>query len=160
MTRPDHELAALHEACFTMPRPWSAQEIGALLAEPSCFLLTEPAGGSAGGAMQGFLIGREAGGEAELLTLAVAPGARRSGTGRRLTESFLRRAAERGAETAFLEVAASNAPAIALYLAAGFRRAGLRRGYYRSAGGQREDALVLSKPLIASATGPQLSPEF
>jgi ribosomal-protein-alanine N-acetyltransferase len=47
----------------------------------------------------------------------------------------------------FLEVAAANAPARALYAAAGYQRVGERRGYY--AGGI--DALVLARPLTCGA---------
>jgi hypothetical protein len=47
---------------------------------------------------------------------------------------------ERGAEEVFLEVRASNSPAIELYRASGFRPVGVRSDYYRN---PREDALVL-----------------
>lgn len=128
------ELAALHARVFTTPRPWSAAEFAALLADPLVFLLSEPAG---------FLLGRVVAGEAELLTLAVAPEARRQGTGARLVQEFLQESARRGAESAFLEVAAPNAAARALYAAAGFAETGRRRNYYRNAEGGAEDALIL-----------------
>ena len=47
----------------------------------------------------------------------------------------------------FLEVARTNAAGRALYASAGYRQAGIRRGYYTIPGGARIDALVLSKPL-------------
>ncbi len=128
-------LAALHAACFTAPRPWSEAEFAALLDDPLVFLLTEPEAG--------FLLGRVVAGEAELLTLAVAPDLRRQGTGRRLVAGFLDEAARRGAESAFLEVAAPNAAARALYAAAGFAEVGRRRNYYRTPEGGAEDALIL-----------------
>ena len=133
-------LAAIHAACFTTPRPWTAAEFAALLAQPHVFLLTDDA--SAPGAL---LIGSAIAGEAELLTLAVRPPARRQGIGRRLVQDFLATAQARGAEDLFLEVAADNAAAIALYEAAGFRRSGLRRGYYHTAEGAAGDALVLTR---------------
>lgn len=135
-------LAALHAACFTVPRPWGAGEFAELLARPETFLLHEPAG---------FLLGRALAGEAELLTLAVAPGARRTGTGRRLVAQFLAEAAARGAETAFLEVAEDNRAALALYAAAGFAPAGRRRRYYRRQDGSTLDALVMTRRLCAQA---------
>ena len=49
-----------------------------------------------------------------------------------------------GAEAMFLEVAADNAAALALYRGAGFTQAGLRRGYYAPAG---TDAFVLRRDL-------------
>jgi ribosomal-protein-alanine N-acetyltransferase len=98
----------------------------------------------------GFLLGRAVAGEAELLTLAVAPEARRLGLGRKLVARFLYQAQLRGAVRAFLEVKADNAAAVALYESAGFTPAGRRRGYYRSADGTRTDALVLARELAAA----------
>lgn len=132
------ELATLHAACFTTPRPWSEAEIADLLASRFCFLIEAPAG---------FLIGREIAGEAELLTVAVDPAARRQGHGRRLLAGFAAEARARGAETAFLEVAEDNTAARALYAAAGWRGSGRRRGYYHSPDGRAVDALVLSLAL-------------
>jgi ribosomal-protein-alanine N-acetyltransferase len=132
-------LAALHGRCFTVPRPWKAQEFAGFLADPLAFLLVE---GDAG-----FLLGRAVAGEAELLTLAVAPEARRLGLGRKLVSRFLYQARLRGAESAFLEVAADNAAARALYKTSGFTEAGRRPGYYASPDGQAVDALVLTRAL-------------
>ena len=128
------DMAALHAACFTTPRPWSAQEFADLLANPATFALTT---------RDGFLLGRVVAQEAELLTLAVAPAARRHGQGRQLVQAFLTESRQRRSESAFLEVAASNQSAQALYLAAGFTQAGKRRGYYHAPGGETEDALIL-----------------
>lgn len=133
------ELAALHRRCFESPPPWAAAEFAGLLADPLVFLLVE---GDAG-----FLLGRAVAGEAELLTLAVAPESRRLGLGRRLVARFLYQARLRGAERAFLEVAAPNAGAIALYESAGFEAAGKRRGYYRLPDGSRADAVVMARAL-------------
>ncbi|MNE73850.1 ribosomal-protein-alanine N-acetyltransferase [compost metagenome] len=88
--------------------------------------------------------------EAEILTLAVRPSARRSGLGARLVEAAVVRAAALGAERMFLEVAGDNAAARALYARAGFHEAGRRRGYYARADGSREDALVLSLNFAAT----------
>jgi [ribosomal protein S18]-alanine N-acetyltransferase len=132
-------LAELHARAFVTPAPWDAASFAGLLADPLIFLLLE---GDAG-----FLLGRAVAGEAELLTIAVAPEARRRGLGRKLVTRFLYQARLRGAERAFLEVAADNPAAIALYESSGFRKAGLRRGYYRSPEGARIDALVLARDL-------------
>lgn len=114
-------LARLHAASFTRPRPWSADEFAGLLAGSGAFLLTDP---------HGFLLGRIIADEAELLTLAVNPACRRQGIATRLLEGFTDRAIALGATDAFLEVAADNAPARALYVGAGWRQAGSRRDYY------------------------------
>ncbi len=133
------DMAALHAAAFTTPRPWSQTEIADLLASPFVFALHEPGG---------FLLGRVVAGEAELLTIAVAPEQRRAGLGRRLVTAFLTKAARRGAESAFLEVAEPNAPARALYAACDFQPAGRRRAYYHRPDGTAEDALILVRTLV------------
>ena len=134
------QLAALHARCFTTPRPWSEAEFAAFLQDPLVFLLTE---GDAA-----FLLGRAVAGEAELLTLAVAPESRRLGLGRKLLTRFLYQARLRAAETAFLEVAADNAAARALYLASGFTDSGRRKNYYENPQGGRIDALLMHRALI------------
>ena len=137
------DLAALHARCFTTPRPWTEVEFADFLADPLAFLLVE---GDAG-----FLLGRAVAGEAELLTLAVTPEARRRGLGQRLVSRFLYQARLRGADSAFLEVAADNLAAQSLYVRAGFAPAGRRRGYYRTASGESLDALVLRRVLTDAA---------
>ena len=141
------DLATLHARAFTTPRPWSEAEFSALLTDPLAFLLVE---GDAG-----FLLGRAVAGEAELLTLAVAPEARGRGLGRRLVSRFLYQARLRGADEAFLEVAEDNAPARAVYSRAGFTESGRRRGYYILPQGRAVDALVMRRMLTdAPAAGP------
>lgn len=132
-------MAQLHAVCFVTPRPWSAAEFTGLLQSPLTMFLAEQGG---------FLLGRVVAGEAELLTIAVDPMLRRGGLGRRLTTAFLAQAQQNGAESVFLEVAASNEAARALYAATGFTAAGRRRGYYQRPDGSREDALVLVRSLI------------
>ena len=127
-------MARLHAAAFVVPRPWTAEEIAAVLAGPGALGIVRA---------QGFAIGRAAAGEAELLTLAVDPARRREGLGAALLAGFEACAARDGAREAALEVAEGNAAARALYARAGWREAGRRPGYY--ADGQ--DALVLRKAL-------------
>ncbi len=90
--------------------------------------------------VEGYLIGRDVAGSGEVLNLAVDPSRRRAGIARALLKEGLRTLGERGAEEVFLEVRASNSPAIELYRAAGFRPVGIRADYYRN---PREDAMVL-----------------
>lgn len=133
------EMAALHAAAFTTPRPWSQVEFEDLLANPLVFALHEPGG---------FLLGRVVAGEAELLTVAVAPDQRCAGLGHRLVTAFLAEVTRRGGESAFLEVAESNVAARALYAASGFQPVGRRRAYYHRPDGTAEDALILVRSLI------------
>lgn len=129
-------LAAIHAASFANPRPWSAQEMASLLAMPGSFLAGRPGG---------FVMGRVVLDEAELLTIAVTPDLRRMGTGAALLAAFEAEAQARGAARAFLEVAADNAAAIALYTRAGWRPCGRRKGYYRDGPGGPVDALLLER---------------
>lgn len=78
--------------------------------------------------------------ELHINNLAVLPAWRRRGVGRALLEAVLAEARRLGAARATLEVRASNQAARALYERAGFRPAGLRRGYYTN---PAEDALIL-----------------
>lgn len=126
-------LAGLHAAAFD--KPWSAGEIAALMTTPGVFALTVD--------LQGFILCRSIAGEAEILTLAVVPAARRLGVGRALVEAAAGLAATQAAACLFLEVAHDNVPALALYAAAGFERVGLRKGYYLSGA----DAVVMRRAL-------------
>jgi ribosomal-protein-alanine N-acetyltransferase len=132
-------LAALHAEAFETP--WDAAALSALLASPGVFAVEQP---------DGFILIRVVADEAEILTLAVRPVARRSGLGARLVEAAVVRAAALGAERMFLEVAEDNVAARALYARAGFHEAGRRRGYYSRNDGSREDALVLALNLTAT----------
>lgn len=135
------QLAALHAACFgDAPRPWAAAEFADLLDARGCFLLSRPGG---------FLFGRVIFDEAELLTLAVLPEARRRGLGRELAGGFVATSSARGAVTAFLEVAADNHPARQLYSRLGWREVGRRPRYYR----RDLDALVMRLTLRGHTEG-------
>lgn len=96
----------------------------------------------------GYTILSTAADEAHILNLCVAPACRRRGLGRQLLNCLLEHAEDIYIERLFLEVRPSNVAAIELYRAAGFRRLGLRKAYYRTAAG-REDALVLVRDRIA-----------
>lgn len=93
-------------------------------------------------------------GEAQLLNLTVAPGARREGLGREMLRRLVAAAARLGAEQIFLEVRASNLAAIGLYQGEGFVPVARRASYYPgpSADAPREDALVLRRA-VALAGG-------
>lgn len=136
-------LADLHALCFVTPRPWRAAEFRDLLQSPGVFVET---------VADGFVMGRVIADEAELLTIAVHPDARRAGLGRRLLQEFTHVARMHGAIRAFMEVAADNHAARALYAAGGFRECGRRKGYYRQPDGAATDALVLERALADPAS--------
>ena len=123
-------LAALHRAAFEAQpgaEIWDAEALGELLALPGAFALIVDAGGSP----LGFALGRVAAEEAEILTLALHPEARRLGLGRALVDALITRSAALGGRRVLLEVAADNNAARDLYAAAGFQQVGRRPGYYR-----------------------------
>jgi ribosomal-protein-alanine N-acetyltransferase len=134
-------LAAAHADSFT--ESWSGEEIAAVLASPGAFGLVVRGEGEA---VAAFALARTAADEAELLTLAVAPRARRRGVGAALVEAVAGAAAAAGARRLFLEVAADNAAALALYRGAGFAPVGQRPAYYRRGAGV-VDALVFARDL-------------
>lgn len=126
-------LAALHADAFD--RPWSQADIAAVMAGPGALALVVES--------RGFILCRAIAGEAEILTLAVSPAARRLGVGRALVEAAAGLAATQAAESLFLEVAHDNVAALALYASAGFERVGLRKGYYATGA----DAVVMRRAL-------------
>jgi ribosomal-protein-alanine N-acetyltransferase len=134
-------LAKAHARGFD--HPWSAADIAALLESPGVFAVAARTADE----VHGFILARAIAGEAEILTLAVDPAHRRRGVARALLEAATAAARTSGAETLFLEVAADNTAAVALYGAAGFAPAGRRRAYYTRPGQCAVDALVLRRAL-------------
>ncbi|SDJ71712.1 ribosomal protein S18-alanine N-acetyltransferase [Microbulbifer yueqingensis] len=84
--------------------------------------------------------------EAEILDIAVAPAWRRRGIARALLGQVIQRLVGQTARL-LLEVRVSNTPARSLYSALGFVEDGVRRGYYPTAVGGREDAVLMSLDL-------------
>ena len=125
-------LAALHATAFA--DAWRESAIRDLFATPGVFALA---------VAEGFIIARVAGDEAEILTLAVAPPARRRGRARTLVRSAARHAASLGATSLFLEVGVRNEAAQALYRGLGFAAVGRRKAYYAD---EDADVLRLSLP--------------
>lgn len=117
-------LAALHGTAF--PRPWTAQAFDDLLMQPTI------AGWIAGPEIPaGFILVRQAAGEAEIITLAVAEAERRRGIGRRLVDHALTCLHQAHVDVCHLEVAADNTAARKLYALCGFEECGRRKQYYR-----------------------------
>jgi [ribosomal protein S18]-alanine N-acetyltransferase len=93
-----------------------------------------------------------AGGQADVLTIAVDTARWGQGVGSALLRQLLAEATERGCTEVFLEVRADNARAQRLYHWWGFAEIGIRRGYYQPSG---TDAIVMRRPLTGPApTGP------
>jgi ribosomal-protein-alanine N-acetyltransferase len=97
---------------------------------------------------------RGRGGQADVLTMAVASSQWGQGIGSALLEALLAEAAGRGCAEVFLEVRVDNPRAQRLYRRYGFAGVGLRRGYYQPSG---TDALVMRRPLDSAEFSPAAS---
>ena len=133
-------LVALHQASFG-DAAWDLAQLTDSLSLPTSqtWLVGQ-------GAPQGFILCQIVADEAEILTFCVKPNLRRQGIGRLLLEQAIQAARQQKARRLFLEVAADNLTAIALYQKNGFQPNGIRHGYYNH-GGRKIDALMLSRDL-------------
>jgi len=138
------DVAALHAKLFSPA--WSEDSVRALLEHPGSTAFVAVLGGPPKVTV-GFALAQLAADEAEILSLGVAPEWQRKGVGKRLVEGVARAAQRAEVRKLFLEVAADNDAAFALYRRAGFLGTGLRRGYYAREGGTAVDALTLSLKL-------------
>ncbi len=134
-------LAAIHAEAFS--HPWSEESLHRLLVLPAvrCLLACK------GETPCGFLLCQAAGGEAEILTLAVLPAMRRRHIAFDLVEALKRRARLWPVDRLLLEVAEDNTAARALYNRCGFVAVARRKGYYCRTNGDRGDAIIMSCPL-------------
>ena len=77
--------------------------------------------------------------EMEILNLAVHPDYRRQGLAERLLSESFKDCVESNVSKSFLDVKASNEPALGLYRKFGYKQVGVRKKYYPDT---REDALL------------------
>ena len=134
--------ATLHAVSFR--HGWSDDEFERMLGERN--VVAHRA--TTGRALHGLILSRFAGGEAEILSVAVASARRDRGLARALLNLHLRRLAGLGAGAVFLEVDEDNEPARRLYRRAGFREVGRRPGYYQQGSDRPATALVLRRDLV------------
>jgi [ribosomal protein S18]-alanine N-acetyltransferase len=129
-------LADLHKANFA--HSWSKSDITALISDAHVITLTahlkKPVG---------FLMMRQAGGEAEILTIAVDKKHQGKGIATKLLKDIWGKLALQKVEEVFLEVAESNESALHLYYKLGFKQVGTRKSYY----GVGQNALILKRAL-------------
>jgi [ribosomal protein S18]-alanine N-acetyltransferase len=123
------------------PAPWSMDDLRAELENGQAFHfgIRSPESGK----LSAFILCRLILDELHIHNLCTLPALRRRGYGRALLLHALAAARRRNGTTAFLEVAATNDGAIALYRSAGFSVDFIRKGYYASG----DDALVMSSAL-------------
>lgn len=125
------ELAELHAKCFPH-KPWGAADF-ADLQKSGCEIIAS---------QNGFIVYRAVADEAEIITIGVAPDARRTGIAAAMLGIIEGDLKKRGVKHIFLEVAADNAPARALYEQTGFVQVGVRPKYYDGV-----DAIMMRKDI-------------
>lgn len=135
----------LTEACAIERRcqafPWSEQTFASNQGERFLNLRLDVAG-----KMAGFAITQVVLDEASLFNIAVDPAYQRRGLGRQLLQHLIDALRQRDVITLWLEVRASNQPAIALYEQLEFHQVTRRPNYYPAANG-REDAIIMALTL-------------
>lgn len=94
----------------------------------------------------GFGFGRTIAGEAELLLIGVDKIVQRSGIGHALMTMLIDHLHVNGVSKLHLEVRSNNKARV-FYEEFGFSCVGLRKNYYRGAGGSSTDALTLSRDI-------------
>jgi ribosomal-protein-alanine N-acetyltransferase len=132
--------------------PWTAEMFAEEVAMPPgsrLYLVAEAPAAEADGAngMAGYagMMFLPAGGQADVLTIAVAPLCWGQGIGSALLAALLQAARDHDCAEVFLEVREDNARARGLYQRRGFEEIGVRRGYYQPSG---VDAIVMRKDLL------------
>ncbi|MGL4323658.1 MAG: GNAT family N-acetyltransferase [Beijerinckiaceae bacterium] len=137
-------MAAIHAEGFA--RAWGVAEMEALVADRACLGHAARAQGWPA-RVDGFVLSRMAGDEAEILTIAV----RRAQQGRGIAGAMLLHhlggLGQHGVRALFLEVEDTNRPAIALYRRNGFVQVGQRPSYYRKPDGTAANAIVMKRVL-------------
>ena len=102
---------------------------------------------TAGLVVLGYFVAMQGVDEVHLLNITVAPEFQGQGWARVLLDALDIWARGQAAQWLWLEVRVNNLRALRVYEAHGFRRMGLRKAYYPTPHGPREDAIVMSLKL-------------
>jgi ribosomal-protein-alanine N-acetyltransferase len=137
----------IHAASFD--DAWSTPMLRRILAMPGAGGIVARDG--TGEDVVGFALSRIAGGECEILSLAVDPDHRHRGVGRTLLTAAIAWAQTLRASAVFLEVAEDNDVARTLYVAEGFEAVGRRPDYYRLRDGSLTAAITMRRGLAAGS---------
>ena len=127
-------IAKMEDEIF--PDGWSERDVTDVICTDGsmCFVATDDSGTVA------YVLGRMIAPEGEIYRVAVRPDKRQRGLGYRLLDYAVKTSRGRGLESIFLEVRSRNIPAIKLYTSYGFRKAGVRKNYYKD---PADDAIVM-----------------
>ena len=126
-----NEIANLHKLCFPN-KPWSASDF-ADLKKSGCEIIAS---------QNGFVVYRCVADEAEIITIGVAPTARRNGIGSAMLCIIEKNIKNQGVKKIFLEVASTNIAGQKLYENNGYKVVGIRSKYYDGI-----DAILMAKDL-------------
>lgn len=128
-------VAAIERNCFI--DPWTVEMLRAEMQKQDSYGLILEEDGKA----LGYACGNALFEDGDVEKVAVLAENRGKGYGKALVLGLFEIAKQRGAERMFLEVRASNAPALGLYQSVGFEKTRLRKRYYENG----EDALEMKK---------------
>jgi ribosomal-protein-alanine N-acetyltransferase len=132
------QVVALEQASFTMP--WSRNLFLSEFRSPLVSTLMVALADRPSRTVVGYIVFWHVADEMHILNLATAPEFKRQGVAKRLVLAAMKRAYQKGATKAFLEVRASNVAAQKLYSGLGFMGTSVRREYYDD---PVEDAVVM-----------------
>lgn len=125
------EIANLHKLCFPN-KPWSASDF-ADLKKSGCEIIVS---------QNGFAVWRNAVDECEIITIGVAPNARRNGIASAMLAIIENNIKNQGVKKIFLEVASNNIAGKKLYENNGYKVVGTRPKYYDGV-----DAILMTKEI-------------
>ena len=125
------EIANLHKLCFPN-KPWSASDF-ADLKKSGCEIIVS---------QNGFAVWRNVADESEIITIGVAPNARRNGIASAMLTIIENNIKNQGVKKIFLEVASNNIAGQKLYENNGYKTVGIRPKYYDGV-----DAILMAKDL-------------
>jgi [ribosomal protein S18]-alanine N-acetyltransferase len=111
-----------------------------------------------GQTLTGYCIAMRGVDETHLLNITVKADCQGRGWGRHLLDLLCDWSLAQGAQWLWLEVRETHLRAQRLYLDYGFARVGLRKGYYPSGRGQRENAVVMRLALKAAPASVRAAP--
>ena len=140
-------MAELHARTFSVPNAWDAAAFEDLFTQDS----VRAFGIKSGQTLSTFVLVQLAADQAEIITIATVPARQRQGLAARLIVDTEASLVEQGYKTWLLDVAQDNAVAISFYQKIGFAADGRRPDYYKRPGGNRIDAVLMSKPMARQA---------
>lgn len=126
-----NEIANLHKLCFPN-KPWSASDF-ADLKKSGCEIIVS---------QNGFAVWRNVADESEIITIGVAPDARRNGIASAMLTIIEKNIKNQGVKKIFLEVASTNIAGQKLYENNGYKTVGIRPKYYDGV-----DAILMAKEI-------------